>query len=203
MRDKRAASALLLMTVLMAGCGQSQMTHAEYLDAVTEIVDEAGARASDLYGGERGALLTGAPSEIGRFEPTDLSEVLLEVGAIEMWILEQAAGIEPPDELAEFHAFFFGDTYTTAREDLATRAAVAADWAELSGTPEMAAYRAAIAGDKAACEEYQRMIAGTQTGEAFEDMPWIPGDLQEVARGAMACEWYPEHPELMFDPAAG
>ncbi len=73
-------------------------------------------------------------------------------------------------------------------------------WEELSESPEMAAYRAALAADKQVCTDIEAQLDATAERGAFADVPWIPGELKEVVAGVLSCEVYPEHPEDMFRP---
>jgi hypothetical protein len=112
-----------------------------------------------------------------------------------------AAAIEPPEQVAAFHNFYFATSkFTAARETLAARAATAADWEELSESPEMAAYRAAIAEDKQACTDFEAEMDATAERGVFADVPWFPSELSEVVEGVLGCEGYPERPEDVYRP---
>ena len=52
----------------------------------------------------------------------------------------------------------------------------------LSESPEMAAYRAALAADKAVCTDIEAQLDAT------------------AERGVLGCEGYPEHPEDLYRP---
>jgi hypothetical protein len=203
MTIKRSLRIILCLGLLLPACGDGEMSLTEYLERVTDIVDEAQVRAVDVYASPEGAVLAADATELTDYAPRDLQVALDAVGEIELWVLDEIDDLDPPEAVADLHALFFSDTYTVAREALAARAAVSADWDELSGSPEMAAYRAAVAGDKQVCGEIQGMIDAAATAEAFADVPWVSGELQTVIEGAMGCEWFPEDPEGMFRPSGG
>jgi len=200
MATKRTLLLPLCLSMLLYGCGGGEMSLTEYAEQVTDIFEGAQQRADRLYAGPEGAILSATGTELTEFEPADLQVALDAIGEIEAWVLEETGEIEPPAVLAEFHEYFFGDTFTVARRALATRAAGATDWDDLSNSPEMAAYRAAVAGDKQACEEMQAVIDRTETAEAFADLPWIPGELQEVVVAIMGCGTFPDDPQQLFRP---
>ena len=85
---------------------------------------------------------------------------------------------------------------------LATRAGTAADWEELSGSAEMAAYRVALADDKQACIDAQSEVnaIGDQR-EVFADTPWIPGELKELFEIGLGCDGYPADPGDVYRPS--
>ena len=200
MITKRSLLISLCLGLLLSGCGR-EMSLADYVERITVVIDGAEQQAADLYASPQGAVLSADGEHLTDFSPQDLGVALDAIGEIELWVLGETIEIEPPEVVADFHAFFFGDTYTVAREALAARADVAADWDELSNSPEMAAYRAAVAGDKQACAEIQVMIDRTETGEAFADTPWIPRELQEVVVAVMGCDSFPDDPEQLFRPS--
>jgi len=200
MTTKRTLLISLCLGLLFSGCSGSEISLTEYVERITDVIDGAEERATHLYASPQGAVLSADGSQLTDFTPQDLQVALDAIGEIELWVLAETAEIEPPEVVADFHAFFFGDTYTVARQALAARAGVAADWDELSDSPEMAAYRAAVAGDKQACADVQAMIDRTETAEAFADMPWIPGELQEVVVAVMGCGGFPDDPEQLFRP---
>ena len=83
---------------------------------------------------------------------------------------------------------------------MAERAGTAADWFELSDSPEMAAYRTALAGDNDVCVEFQTTLDATADRGAFEDVPWIPGELTEMVDYALGCSSLPQNPEDAYRP---
>jgi len=106
--------------------------------------------------------------------PQDLQVGLGRVREIEAEVEEAVDAIEPPEQVADFHdlLFDFDDNFITAQEALAARAGTAVDWEELSESPEMAAYRAALAEDKQECADSQAELnAIAERREIFADTP--------------------------------
>ena len=122
---------------------------------------------------------------------------------IEAEVDEATAAIDPPEPVSELHNLFFDfdNEFISAQEALAARAGTAADWTELSESPEMAAYRSALAADQQHCFDVQAEVntIGEQ-GEAFADTPWVPSALKEIFEVALGCDGYPEHPEDVYRP---
>ena len=73
-------------------------------------------------------------------------------------------------------------------------------WEELSETPEMAAYRTAVAVDKQACFDFQDELDATERRGVFTETPWVPGELKEVVEAVLGCASFPENPQDMFLP---
>ena len=125
------------------------------------------------------------------------------VREIEAEVDEATTAIDPPEPVAELHDLFFDfdSDFISAQEALAARAGTAADWSELSESPEMAAYRSALAEDKQHCFDVQAEVntIGKQ-GEAFADTPWVPSALKEIFEVALGCDGYPEHPADVYRP---
>ena len=122
------------------------------------------------------------------------------MGEIEAELREAMDDIEPPKQVVDLHNLLFDDRFTSARAALGTRAGTAADWEELSGTPEMAAYRTAVAVDKQACIDIQAELDATTERGVFADTPWISGELKEVVEALLGCAALPENPEDLFRP---
>jgi hypothetical protein len=59
----------------------------------------------------------------------------------------------------------------------------------------MAAYRAAIAEGRQVCNEFQDELDSTAARGAFEDVPWLPGEMSEVVEAVLGCAWFPADPE--------
>ena len=91
---------------------------------------------------------------LGRYR---LQHALEQVRQIEAEVEESIAEIDPPDAIAEIHDLFFDfdEGFISAQEALATRAGAPGDWYELSESPEMNAYRTALARDKQQCVTFE------------------------------------------------
>jgi len=139
---------------------------------------------------EEGAQLTD-------FTPQDLHVAMMQVAEIQAEALEMAAKIEPPEQIAEIHDLFFRELPIA---ELAARAGTASDWDELSETPEMAAYRTALAADNESCAEFQAQLDATTARGAFADTPWMPRELTEIVEYALGCGALPQNPEDAYRP---
>jgi hypothetical protein len=71
---------------------------------------------------------------------------------------------------------------------------------ELSESPEMVAYRAALAEDERFCTDFQTKLDATEERGIFAETPWIPGELKEVVQVVLGCQGYPAHPEDVYRP---
>ena len=196
----RTVIALIATAALLVGaCGQDEMTLTEYVDRLNAIVGEAIPQGEELYASPQGAVMVEG-AQLADFTPQDLKVALERIGEIEVEVRMAIDAINPPEVVADFHEFYFDDRFFLAREALSVRAGTAETWEELSETPEMAAYRQAVAEDKQACIDFQaEMDATTERGE-FADTPWIPAELSEVVTALLGCDVFPERPEDMFRP---
>ncbi len=191
----------LAAIVVMGGCGSGEMSMAEYVDRFNDIAEMASRQYQEFAASPQGRVLVTEREQLSEFTPQDLQAGLERIGRIEREVLEAAAGINPPEQVAEFHSFYFAlSPFTAAREALAARAGTAADWEELSATPEMAAYRAAIADDKGTCNDFAATIDETSDRAVFGDTPGFPSELTEAVEAVFGCASYPEHPEDVYRP---
>jgi hypothetical protein len=203
MTVRRFVPLALGVTLLLWGCGGGEMSLTEYVERLNAIVDRARQQYVTLVASPQGAVLVTEGAQLTSFTPQDLHAAFERIREIEAEVEEATAAIEPPEQIADLHSFFFdfGDeSFTSAQEALAARAGTAADWEELSESPEMAAYRVALAADKQFCTDFQAELNATKARGVFADTPWIPGELKEVVEVLLGCEGYPEHPEDVFRP---
>lgn len=186
----------LSLTLLLCGCGGDEMSLTDYVARVNAIAERAG---------QRGAELIAEGAQVEDFTPQHL-QAGLERGLREIRIPLQAEAdaIEPPEQVAELHRLMWGwhARFIPIEEALAARAATAADtaadWEALSDSPEMAAYRAAIAAGKQVCSDFQAKLDATADRGTFAATPWIPGEMKEVVEAVLGCAWFPEDPEDVY-----
>jgi hypothetical protein len=181
------------------------MSLTEYVERVNTIVDGASQQYEVLVTSPQGAVLIADGAQLTDFSPQDLQAALEQVREIEAEVEEGVDIIEPPEQVADLHdlLFDFDDDFISAQEALAERAGASSDWEDLSGSPEMGAYRAALAKDKRECADSQAELnAIVERREVFADTPWIPGELKEVVEAVLGCHGYPEHPEDVYRPPA-
>ncbi len=196
---KRFVPLALSVTLLIGACGGGEMTLTEYVDRLNAVISLAVPQGEALFASPEGAVMAEG-AKLSDFTPQDLQVALERVGEIEVEVGEGVADIDPPAAVAEFHNLYFDTRYSSAREALTVRAGTAATWEELSDTPEMAAYRTAVAEDKQTCIDFQADMDATDERGAFADTPWLPSELKEVVTALLGCDAFPEHPEDMFRP---
>jgi len=193
------------VALVLAGCGGgSELSLTEYVDQLNVIVGQASQEYEELVSSPEGGVLIADRSELASYTPQDLQAAFGRVREIESRVEEATAAIDPPEPVAALHHLFFDfdSEFILAQEALAVRAGTASDWQELSDSPEMAAYRIALAEDKQACIDAQSEVnAIGEQREVFADTPWIPGELKELFEVALGCDGYPEHPEDLYRPS--
>jgi hypothetical protein len=181
------------------------MTMSEYVDSLNVIVEQAIQQYEELAASTASGVLAAEPDQLSKFTPQDLQAALEHVRQIEALVDEATSAIDPPEQVAELHNLFFDfdSEFISAQEALAARAGTAVDWHKLSNTPEMAAYRKALARDKQSCIDAQAHVnAIGERREAFAETPWIPAELSEIFDVVLGCDGYPEHPEDVYRPPA-
>lgn len=193
----------LVLGVVAGGCGGGEMSATEYVEEINAVVTDATDQYEELLESPRAAVLWAEGEELAGFTPQDLQWALDRVSEISVAVEERMAAIEPPGSVAELHSLYFGfgdDSYTAAHDALAVRAGTATSWEELSASPEMEAYRAALARDKEWCADLDARFDATAKREDFGDTPWLPSEMKEVVEAVLGCEAYPEHPERVYRP---
>ena len=198
--------ALVASTVLLAGCGGSDLSMDEYADELDAIFDRGlGQYETLIHMPEGGVLVAGQGTHFGfdtdgeltDFTPQDLSVALTRLAEIQAEALEAAADIDPPKAIAELHELYFR---ALPIAELAARAGTARDWDELSDTPEMAAYRNGLAADNEVCAEMQTRLDEISARGVFADTPWMPSRLSDVADVALGCDAMPLNPQDAYRP---
>jgi hypothetical protein len=195
----------LCLVLVLGACGGAESPLTDYVERINAIVEEARLQYEALVESPEGGVLVADPGELAGFTPQDLQIALEKVRIIETGVEEATAAIDPPPQIAELHHVFFDfdGQFIASQEALAVRAGSALDWMELSETPEMAAYRTALAKDKQECIAAQAEVnAIAEQRESFTDTPWIPAELKEVFEVAFGCDGYPAHPEDVYRPLA-
>ncbi len=190
------------LVLVVAACGGGEMSLTEYVEQLDAIVDRVNQQYEALVASPEGAVLVAEGAQLTDFTPQDLQAALERLGGIVVEVGEATDAIEPPEQIADLHNLWFGfhGEFTSALEALAARAGTAADWEELSESPEMAAYRATLAADKQVCTDIEAQLDATAERRVFAENPWFPAEFKEVVAGVLSCEVYPEHPEDRFRP---
>ncbi len=203
MTIRRFVPLALGVTLLLWGCGGGEMSLTEYVEQLNAIVDRARQQYETLVASPQGAVLIAEGAQLTDFTPQDLQAAFERVKEIEVEVQEATDAIEPPEQITDLHNFFFDfddESFISAQDAMAARAGTAVDWEELSESPEMAAYRVALAEDKETCTDFEAELDATEERGVFADTPWIPGELKEIVEVVLGCEGYPEHPEDVYRP---
>jgi len=108
--------------------------------------------------------------------------------------LEGFQGLDPPEEATDLHEMTLGlfSRVTAAEHALAARVATLdfegmIDHGPWWNTPEGEAARAVDQEAVDLCHAVQQQWDNTEIGEAFDDVPWIPPEMQEVVQVAFGC----------------
>jgi hypothetical protein len=195
MVNKRCLPLALGLVLALSGCGTGEMSLTEYVERINAIENQAS---------QRGAELVADAAQVSDLTPQDVQAGLEQARAIRLDIKEATDDIEPPEQIAELHHLIFDwhTEFITVEEALANRAGAAADtatdWEALSNSPEMAAYRTAIADGKQVCNDFQAKLDATAERGVFADMPWVPSEMTEVVEAVLGCAWFPENPEDVY-----
>jgi hypothetical protein len=188
----------LILVAASSACSNSEMSLTEYVERLNAINARGMQQYEALIASPQGGVLVAQPHQLNDYTPQDLQialELLIEIAD---QTKEEVDAIDPPERVAEFHHLMFDPKFTFYEKALAARAGTAADWEELSASPEMAAFRRAHAEDKQQCNDLQARLDATAAGDAFADTPWIPEKLKEVVDAFLGCQHLAENPEDVF-----
>lgn len=200
---RRFVTSIVCVALLTSGCGGGELSLPEYVEELNAIVDRARQQYEALIATPQGAVLVAEGAQLANFTPQDLQAAFEQLKTVELEVQEATEAMEPPEQIADLHNFFFDfddDSFVSAQDVLATRAGTAADWEELSATPEMAAYRTALAADKETCNDFEAELDATEQRGVFDETPWIPGELKELVALVIGCAGYPENPDDVYRP---
>jgi len=203
----RVGATAAAATLLLGGCGGGETSLNEYVEQVDAVFQQGISEYEVLVATPEGkVLLVGQGDHMGLsedgarlsdFTPQDLHVAMERLAEIQADAVAVAATIEPPKQVAEIHEIFFRELPIA---ELAGRAGTAADWEELSASPEMAAYRSALAADNESCAAFQAQLDATTARGAFTDSPWMPNELTEIVEYALGCGALPQNPEDAYRP---
>ena len=196
MVQMRTVVAALCTALVLASCGGDDLTLTEYVDLINDAADRAGQTAAELISaGVLGDDVT--PQQLQAGMERGLRE-------IRKPLQESVDAVDPPDQIADLHELLWSwhADFIEIEETLAVRVGETADtaegWTSLSDSPEMARYRSALAEGKQLCVDFQADLDATESRGAFDDTPWIPGELKEVVTAALGCQWFPEDPQSIY-----
>jgi hypothetical protein len=181
-RQSHAITAIVVAALGIAGCGGGTPTLADY----AEQVEPAVARMRSRIIATDDAIAQPVTSL------TEMENHWRERVAAREEFLAVFETIEPPEEATPMHAA----AKDVVRRLAAAEAAVAGqigeynDFAQLRDLSSTAAYRQFIeVNDESTniCLAAQGMFDDTRQREIFADMPWIPGELNEVVQVVFGC----------------
>lgn len=190
------AHLLVTLVLLLGACGGAEMSMTEYGDRIDVIAREASERGEAVF-----AELAGTPDMTPQQLQVGIQRVLRE---IRIPLQEAVDGIDPPASIADLHELMWNwhAEFIATEEALAVRVGDAEDsvegWTALSDSPEMAAYRTALAEGKEICDSFQARLDATAEAGALSDTPWIPSDMKEIVEAALGCQWFPENADDVY-----
>jgi hypothetical protein len=186
------------LVLIVSGCGDGEMSLTEYVESVNAINGRAMQQYTEMVAANpQGAVIVADRSRLNEFTPHDLHVALERTAEIQAEALEKADALNPPEQIADLHYLFFK---SLPLEALAVRAGTAADWDELSDSPEMEAYRDALIADIRVCIDFQARLDATAERGAFANTPWIPTEMKEIVEVVLGCDQYPANPEDLYRP---
>ena len=182
MRSRIVAACIVLV---VAGCGGSEPTLAEYAEQIEETT-------TALY-----RTLDELTLDVTLEEATVEQVQVVYAGAADAFkrLYEGLEAIEPPSDIAELHAASLvmaadlaaaGDAFARLTEDVETED----ELGPLFSSPEARAVGAAQNKIIAFCLDRQAEFDATADRERFADSPWIPPEMQEVILVAFGCDAY-------------
>ena len=200
---RRVYAGALLALIITACGGGGELSVTDYVASLNAVVDTARGEYESLVTSPEGAVLIAKREQLAEYTPRDLQTALGALRDIEVGVEESVGAIQPPEGVADIHNFWFNfdSNFVPAQEALASRAGAAADWDELSESPEMAAYRTALADDKRVCAEFEAQLnTPEEERENLTDVPWIPSVMKQIVEAVLGCQGNPEHPEDVYRP---
>jgi hypothetical protein len=172
----------ICLAVLIAGCGDGELTLNEYAVQMEELVTTMNREIDALDAGQASMITT----------VDGIQDYFEQKLASRHEFLESYQAIAPPEDAAEMHAVAL-DIVTKlieAEEALALRAErieSPAEWSDLWIGEEAQAFATVDEEAVAICQTAQAQMDSTTDREVFGDVPWIPSELQEVVLVFFGC----------------
>ncbi len=180
--SRRGLVPAVCLTLLLAGCGDGELTMNEYATEVEGLIVTMN-RTIDALDVE-----VRAPDST--LEDTrSFWEAKVEA---RQELVDGLEAIEPPKEAAEMHASAIGivsrlRAADNAVAELAGTMETEQDVDVLLASPEFRATEVVDAEATAMCEAAQAEFDSTADREIFGDAPWIPSELREIVAVAFGC----------------
>lgn len=195
MTNSTLIACTLSLAVALSGCGSGELSLTEYVERLNAV---------DAQASQRAEVIVDKAEQLTDFTPQDLQRGLELAGEIRIEVKEATDVLVPPEQIADLHDLIFDwhTRFIPIEAALAVRAGNTEDtdagWTELSSSTEMAAYRSAILEGQQVCNDFQASMDDTSKREAFADVPWLPGEMSEVVEAVLGCDWFPDHPENLY-----
>lgn len=172
----------ICLAVLIAGCGDGELTINEYASEMEELVTTMNREIDALDAGQASMITT----------VDGIQDYFEQKLAARHEFLESYQAIAPPEDAAEMHATALDivSKLTEAEEALAQRAEGIndpAEWSDLWVGEEAQAFATIDEEAVAICQTAQAQMDSTTDRDVFGDLPWIPSELQEVVLVFFGC----------------
>jgi len=180
-RTSTVGTMLIVMSLVLAGCG-GQLSLSEYSEQTERLVHTMNEGLDDAH-----RVLNSSA------ETVETIQVHLSRRAeLRRDFVEEFRVLEPPDSIADFHAFALDLTTRLAAAEAALAEKAASletmDQMEaLSRSAEASAFEEIDAESIAMCRAAQVRLDATSSAEALAGMLWIPPEMQEVVIVAFRC----------------
>lgn len=172
---------LIVLTLVLAGCGGG-LSLSDYSEQTESLVHTMNQGLDDSH-----RVLDSSTETVDTIQAH-----LSRRAELRREFVEAFRVLEPPDSIADFHAFALDLTtrLAVAEAALAEKAAsleTMDQMAALSQSAEVRAFEEINAESIAMCRAAQARLDATSSAEALEGMPWIPPEMQEVVNVAFRC----------------
>ena len=180
--SKRVLSMSMSLALILMACGGGSLSAAEYAAQAEALVSVLAAEFESLD--------AGLESQTPNLDAAqDYWERRL---AARVELLDGIRALDPPDELADFHATALGlfGRINSAEQAVAARVGSFQTAAELERTwqtPEGQAAQAVLQEVFALCRSTQTTFDETDNRESLSDVPWIPPEMKEIIRVSFGC----------------
>ncbi len=178
----RSMSLAIALVLLVAGCGDGELSMADYATQVESLLTSMNGRIDALDVEERSQ--TSTLESARNFWETKV--------VARQEFIDGLESIEPPEEAAEMHGAALGlvTRLKDADEAVAELVGMMETERELRLLDESAEFLATEVVDEEAlalCRAAQAEFDSTADREVFGDTPWIPSELREVIDVAFGC----------------
>jgi len=178
----RRLAGIAAVALAVSSCGSGALSITEYAEETAALIHRVDARVD-----EAAVRLLGDPPTVEGMQ--EFLEIRVE-GFDEL--LGELEALAPPERAAELHEWvvrLIGDQLD-AESALSEAAGAVGSLEDLDAVlrgPEAGEVQRLEQESIALCHAAQQAMDDTQTGEAFEDIPWMPRDVAEVVSVSFGC----------------